>query len=81
MQTTIELNDELLSQAKLLAERECTTLNHLIEDALMSRLRAMSTKRRTALPVYQGKGGLAPAVANSLTHRALLDAADEMLDK
>lgn len=77
MQTTIELNDELFTQAQRLAERECTTLNRLIEDALALRLRTASAKRRPALPVYQGSGGLAVTVADSLTHRALLDAADE----
>ncbi len=81
MQTTIELNDELLCQATRLAERECTTLNHLIEDALTLRLRAVPTRRRPALPVYQGKGGLAAAVADSLTQLALLDAADKMLER
>ncbi|PPC91219.1 MAG: DUF2191 domain-containing protein [Methylobacter sp.] len=77
MQTTIELNDELFTQAQRLAERECTTLNHLIEDALMLRLRTASAKRRPPLPIYQGSGGLTASVTNSLTHRALLDAADE----
>ena len=77
MQTTIELNDELFSQAQRLADRECTTLNRLIEDALALRLRTVSAKHRPALPVYQGSGGLTATVTDSLTHRALLDAADE----
>jgi hypothetical protein len=76
MQTTIELNDELLTQAQRLAGRERTTLNRLIEDALALRLRAASAKRRPTLPVYQGSGGLAATVADSLTNRASLDAAD-----
>lgn len=76
MQTIIELNDELFMQAQRQAERECTTLNHLIEDALVLHLRAAPAKRRQPLPVYQGHGGLAATVADSLTHRALLDAAD-----
>lgn len=50
MQTTIELNDELFTQTQRLAERECTTLNHLIEDALMLGLRTASAKRRLPLP-------------------------------
>jgi hypothetical protein len=74
---TIELNDELLIQAQRLAERECTTLNRLIEDALALHLRTAPAKRRPALPVFRGSGGLASKVADSLTHRALLDAADE----
>ncbi|TAN48158.1 MAG: DUF2191 domain-containing protein [Methylococcaceae bacterium] len=77
MQTTIELNDHLLAQAQILAERERTTLNRLIEDALALHLRTSSFRHRPALPVYRGHGGLTSSVTDSLTHRALLDAADE----
>lgn len=41
-------------------------------------LKKPSNRQRPALPVYAGKGGLLPTVANTLTHRALLDAADEV---
>ncbi len=77
MQTIIELNDELFMQAQQVAKQESTTLNNLIEDALAFRLRTL-LKPAPSLPIYPGKGGLAPTVADSLTHRALLDAADEM---
>jgi len=77
MQTMIELNDDLLAQAQILAERERTTLNRLIEDALALRLRT-SSRRRPTLPVYHGQGGLTAAVTDSLSNRALLDAADEV---
>ena len=75
MQTVLELNDDLLSQAKLLANQKHTTLNNLIEDALS---RYLSSKASVpVLPVYQGTGGLAGSVSDTLTHRALLEAADE----
>jgi hypothetical protein len=76
MQATIEISDELLTQAIRLADRERTTLNRLIEDALAIRLRTGTQPRRPALPVYERQGGLATAVADALAHRALLDAAD-----
>jgi len=34
-------------------------------------------QRSSTLPVYQGNDGLASSVAESLTHRSLLDAADD----
>jgi len=78
MQTTIELNDDLFTQAQQLAEGEHITLSRLIEEALAHRLRSAPVKRRPPLPVYEGKGGLAATVADNLTHKALLDAADEV---
>ena len=34
MQTLLELDDDLLNQARLFAEQKHTTLNSLVEDAL-----------------------------------------------
>jgi hypothetical protein len=77
MQTTIELSDDLLNQAHIQAERERTTLNRLIEEALVIRLRS-SSAHRPNLPVYHGHGGLMPNVKDGLSNRALLDAADDL---
>jgi predicted HicB family RNase H-like nuclease len=78
MQTMLELNDDLLNQAKLFAEQKHTTLNSLVEDALSRYMQFLPTKTSsTVLPVYHGEGGLSVAVNNSLTNRALLDAADQ----
>lgn len=77
MRTVLELNDDLVSQAKNLAAQEHTTLNGLIEDALKRYLQMLSSKHSTVnLPVFHGEGGLAATVADTLTNRALLDAAD-----
>jgi len=79
VKTTLNLNDALVVRAKALAAREGTSLTRLIEDGLGLRLRPASTRsggRRRPLPVYAGKGGLTQAVADPLSHRSLLDAAD-----
>ena len=55
-------------------------MTRLIEESLSLRLRAARSpvpkKTRRTLPVYAGRGGLQPTVRDSLTLRALLDAAD-----
>ncbi len=81
MRTTLDIEDGLLTKAKTLAAKEHTSLTRLIEQGLALRLRAPvrpSNRQRPALPVYAGKGGLRTTVADALSHRALLDAADEV---
>jgi hypothetical protein len=76
MKTTLDLNDALLVQAKTLAAQQRTSLTRLIEEGLQLRLRASQTPVKTIrLPVYRGKGGLAPGL-DGLSNKALLDAAD-----
>lgn len=80
MRTTLDIDDGLLTKAKSLAAKEHTSLTRLIEQGLALRLRAQVTppgRNRPALPVYAGKKGLQTTVADALTHRALLDAADD----
>ena len=80
MRTTLDIDDGLLMQAKSFAIKEHTSLTRLIEESLSLRLRATRLRAPTnthrPLPVYAGRGGLQPAVRDSLTLRALLDAAD-----
>ena len=76
MKTTLNLNDALLTQAKTLAAQQHTSLTRLIEEGLQLRLKAPPRSRSTrSLPVYHGKGGLAPGLSG-LRSRDLLDAAD-----
>lgn len=76
MKTTLDLNDALLTQAKTLAVQQRTSLTRLIEEGLQLRLRAQQVPARPVrLPVYRGKGGLAPGLSG-LSNRAMLDAAD-----
>jgi hypothetical protein len=82
MRTTLNLDDSLLAKAKSQAAKEHTTLTRLIEQGLALRLhprKAAAKQQGKALPVYAGKGGLRSAVADARSHRALLDAADEVL--
>lgn len=80
VRTTLNLSDDLLTEAKALAAREKLTLTRLIEEGLALRLhqhqRPMSPATRLPLPVHQGKGGLAAAVDDPRSNRSLLDAAD-----
>lgn len=76
MKTTLDINDQLLDNAKALAARQRTTLTRLIEEGLLLRLRAQAAlpprgKRR--LPVFKGRGGLVAGV-DPLSNKALLEA-------
>lgn len=76
MKTTLDLNDSLLTEAKTLAAQQRTTLTRLVEEGLQLRLRQQRMKAKSVrLPVYHGKGGLAPGL-DGLSNKALLDAAD-----
>lgn len=80
VRTTLNLSDDLLTEAKALAAREKLTLTKLIEEGLALRLhqhqRPISRATCLPLPVHQGKGGLAAAVGDPRSNRSLLDAAD-----
>ena len=76
MKTTLDLNDQLLAEAKVLAAQQRTSLTRLIEEGLQLRLRAQATVRsgrRPKLPVFRGGGGLVAGV-NALSNKAMLEA-------
>ena len=76
MKTTLNLNDELLANAKAHAAQQRTSLTRLIEEGLQLRLRAKAasaTPGRVRLPVFKGRGGLVVGV-DSLSNKALLEA-------
>ncbi len=75
MKTTLDLNDQLLADAKALAAQQRTSLTRLIEEGLQLRLRAQAsaTQRPVRLPVFKGRGGLVAGV-NPLSNKALLEA-------
>ena len=79
MKTTLDLNDQLLTDAKALAAQQRTTLTRLIEEGLQLRLRARSGSAklgRVRLPIFKGRGGLVAGV-NPLSNKALLKALDD----
>ncbi|MBV8123471.1 MAG: DUF2191 domain-containing protein [Burkholderiaceae bacterium] len=79
MKTTLDLNDQLLTDAKALAAQQRTSLTRLIEEGLQLRLRAkeMSQVRaRKRLPVFKGRGGLASGV-DPTSNKSLLAALDD----
>jgi hypothetical protein len=77
MKTTLDLNDQLLADAKALAAQQRTSLTRLVEEGLQLRLRAhtaAATQRRPRrLPVFKGRGGLVAGV-DPLSNKALLEA-------
>ena len=79
MKTTLDLNDQLLADAKALAAQQRTSLTRLIEEGLQLRLRAKADahkRGRCRLPVFLGRGGLVKGV-NPLSNKALLKALDD----
>ena len=77
VKTTLDIDDELLIQAKELSARERKSLTSLIEEGLRLRLRrATPTRRAKPLVIHRGKGGLVRGVDPS-SNRSLLDAADD----
>ncbi len=76
MKTTLNLNDQLLADAKALAARQRTSLTRLIEEGLQLRLRGKTVdpaRRRPRLPVFKGRGGLVAGV-EPRSNKALLEA-------
>ncbi len=76
MKTTLNLNDQLLADAKALAAQQRKSLTRLIEEGIQLRLRAKTNSAphgRVRLPVFKGRGGLVKGV-NPLSNKALLEA-------
>jgi hypothetical protein len=76
MKTTLDINDQLLADAKALAAQQRTSLTRLIEEGLQLRLRAQAAparQRAARLPVFKGRGGLVAGV-DPLSNKSLLDA-------
>lgn len=76
VKTTLNINDQLLADAKALAARQRTSLTKLIEEGLQLRLRlreSAAERRRVRLPAYEGSGGLVAGV-DPLSNKALLEA-------
>lgn len=79
MKTTLDLDDNLLAQAKAQAVRERTTLTRLIEEGLSLRMRKpvrAAQARRPALPVLRGTGALRPGI-DPTSNRSLFEAAGD----
>ena len=78
MKTTLNLHDELLSEAKAFAVTQHLSLTRLIEEGLRMRIRGTDVAPvglRRAMPVFHGSGGMVPGLSG-LSTRELMDAAD-----
>ena len=79
MKTTLDINDQLLASAKVLAVQQRTSLTRLIEEGLLLRLRSAAGPARSPkvrVPVLKGRGGLMAGV-NPLSNKSLLGALDD----
>lgn len=79
MKTTLDIQDNLLANAKVAAALQRTTLTRLIEEGLVLRLSApVETKKKKplVLPVFDGKSGLAKGISGT-SNREFYDAMDE----
>jgi len=79
MKTTLDINDQLLASAKVLAVQQRTSLTRLIEEGLQLRLRGAAGPAKAPsprIPVLKGRGGLVAGV-NPLSNKALLGALDD----
>jgi hypothetical protein len=63
MRTTINIDDNLLAEAKQVAARTGRSLTAIVEDALRESLhrRPLSARRAVELPMF-GEGGVQPGV-------------------
>jgi hypothetical protein len=76
MKTTLDIDDQLLSEAKALAAHQRTSLTRLIEEGLHLRLRVRSPagpRGKVTLPLLKGRGGLVAGVDPG-SNKALLQA-------
>ncbi len=76
VKTTLDINDQLLADAKALAAQQRTSLTRLIDEGLQLRRRAQATaapRRKLRLPVHKGRGGLVAGV-DPLSNKAWLEA-------
>ena len=75
MKTTLDINDQLLANAKALAAQQRTSLTRLIEEGLRMRFRAQGAPPRgkLRLPLFKGRGGLVAGV-DPLSNKAMLEA-------
>lgn len=79
MKTTLNINDQLLADAKSLAAQQRTSLTRLIEEGLQLRLRVRAAPRsrgKLRLPTFKGRGGLVAGV-DPLSNKSLLEALDD----
>lgn len=79
MKTTLDIDDHLLAQAKVLAAHQRTSLTRLIEEGLHLRLRGKPSpvgRGKIQLPSIKGRGGLVAGV-DPLSNRAMLEALED----
>ena len=77
MKTTLNLNDELIASAKVMAVQNHTSLTKLIEEGLRLRIAAgvLSPSAKRKIPIFKGGGGLRKGI-NPLSNRSMLEAAE-----
>ncbi|MBC8452368.1 MAG: DUF2191 domain-containing protein [Spirochaetes bacterium] len=69
MKTTLNFPDDLISEAKILAAIEKTTLTNIIIEGLKIRLKRGTGEQPKVLPISQASGGLQPGYAWDTIHK------------
>ena len=70
----MNINDQLLADAKAMAARKRTSLARLIEEGLSMRIQAAAVPQgKLRLPIFNGRGGLVAGV-DPLSNKSLLAA-------
>lgn len=78
MKTTIDINDDLFSRARRLADTRGITLRALVEDGLHRALQAHAERPRPAFVLHTfGEGGLTLEAETKGLHRIILDSYNE----
>jgi len=75
MKTTLDISDQLFTDAKALATQQRASLTRVIEQGIQLRLRSEVAPQRgkLRLPMLKGRGGLVAGV-DSLSNKAMLTA-------
>ncbi len=69
MKTTLNFPDDLISEAKIQAAIEHTTLTNIIIEGLKIRLKKGTSGKLKVLPVSQSSGGLKPGYSWETIHK------------
>ena len=76
MKTTLNIDNQLLADAKALAAQQRTSLTRLVHEGLKWRLRVQAAtplRGKLRLPVFKGRGGLSAGV-DPLSNKSMLEA-------
>ncbi|MFY9329843.1 MAG: DUF6364 family protein [Georgfuchsia sp.] len=85
MKITIDIDDSLIANAKVLAVQQHTSLTRLMEEGLQLRLQSLQAtakankrKHSRKIPVFNGRGGMVAGI-NPASNKAMLNVVEGCL--